>query len=78
MNFTVYTRDGCPYCTQIKQVLSGKGYNYAEYKLGVDFQREAFYTQFGKGSTFPQVVLADQNLGGCTETVRYLKEKNLI
>jgi len=78
MNFTVYTRDGCPYCTQVKQVLQGKGYNYVEYKLGVDFQREAFYGQFGQGSTFPQVVLNNENLGGCTETVKYLREKNLI
>ena len=78
MNFTVYTRDGCPYCTQVKQVLQGKGYNYVEYKLGVDFQREAFYGQFGQGSTFPQVVLNGTNLGGCTETVSYLREQNLI
>ncbi len=78
MNFTVYTREGCPYCTQIKQVLSGKGYNFAEYKLGVDFQREAFYTQFGQGSTFPQVVLNNENLGGCTDAVKYLREKNLV
>ena len=78
MNFAVYTRTGCPYCTQIKQVLEGKKYNYREYKLGVDFQRDAFYTQFGEGSTFPQVVLNDSNLGGCTETVKYLRENNLI
>ena len=78
MNFTVYTRDGCPYCTQVKQVLQGKGYNFVEYKLGVVFQREAFYGQFGQGSTFPQVVLNNENLGGCTETVKYLREKNLI
>ena len=71
-------RNGCPYCTQIKQVLEGKGYNYQEYKLGVDFQREAFYNQFGQGSTFPQVTLNSTNLGGCTDTVRYLKEQNLI
>ena len=78
MNFTVYTRDGCPYCTQVKQVLQGKGYNFVEYKLGVNFQREAFYGQFGQGSTFPQVVLNNENLGGCTETVKNLREKNLI
>ncbi len=78
MNFAVYTRTGCPYCTKIKQVLEGKKYNYREYKLGVDFERDAFYTQFGEGSTFPQVVLNDSNLGGCTETVKYLRENNLI
>ena len=78
MNFTIYTRSGCPYCTKIKQVLEGKRYNYREYKLGVDFERESFYTQFGMGSTFPQVVLCGNNLGGCTETVKYLRENNLI
>ena len=78
MNFAVYTRTGCPYCTKIKQVLEGKRYTYREYKLGVDFERESFYTQFGMGSTFPQVVLDDNNLGGCTETVKYLRENNLI
>ena len=78
MNFTVYTRDGCPYCTQIKQVLQGKGYNFREYKLGVDFERKAFYDQFGDGSSFPQVVLGAENLGGCTETVKYLREKQII
>ena len=78
MNFTIYTRTGCPYCTKIKQVLEGKRYNYREYKLGVDFEREAFYTQFGNGSTFPQVVLNNENLGGCTDAVKYLREKNLV
>ena len=78
MNFTIYTRSGCPYCTKIKQVLEGKKYNYREYKLGVDFERDAFYTQFGEGSTFPQVVLGATNLGGCTETVKYLKENKIL
>ena len=49
------------------------------YKLNRDFTREEFYDRFGQGSTFPQVVLDDQqNLGGCTETVKYLQEKNVI
>ncbi len=78
MNFTVYTRNGCPYCTKIKQVLEGKGYSYTEYKLDRDFDRQAFYTKFGPGSTFPQVLLADTKLGGCTETVKYLRENNLV
>ena len=49
------------------------------YKLNRDFTREEFYDKFGQGSTFPQIVLDDeQNLGGCTETVNYLQEKNVI
>jgi len=48
-------------------------------KLGVDYTREEFYAKFGEGSTFPQVVLDDdQFLGGCTDTVKYLRENNVI
>ena len=78
MNFAVYTKDGCPYCTTVKQVLDGKGYNFQEYKLDEHFNREAFFQEFGEGSTFPQVKLGAENLGGCTETVKYLRENNLV
>ena len=52
MTFIVYTRPGCPYCTQIKQVLEGKKYGYTEYQLNKDFTREEFYGEFGPGTTF--------------------------
>ena len=78
MNFTVYSREGCPYCTKIQEVLELAKFNHVIYKLNRDFDRESFYTQFGQGSTFPQVVLNGDNLGGCTDTVQYLKENNLV
>ena len=78
MNFTVYSKDGCPYCSRIKSVLSAKGLSFVEYNLGVDFEQKAFYDQFGNGSTFPQVVLNNENLGGCNDAVKYLRDKNLI
>ena len=77
-NFTVYSRDGCPYCDKIQQVLQLAELRHVIYKLDRDFDRQSFYDQFGEGSTFPQVVLNTENLGGCTETVQYLKEKNLV
>ena len=42
------------------------------------FDKKSFYGQFGEGTTFPQVVIDSTNLGGCTETVQYLKEKKLV
>ena len=78
MNFTVYSREGGPYCTKVAQVLELAGLNHVVYKLGEHFDRKSFYGQFGQGSTFPQVVLDQTNLGGCTETVQYLKEKKLV
>jgi len=78
MNFEVYTRSGCPYCTKIKQVLEGKKLKYKEYLLDRDFDRVVFYNKFGNGSTFPQVLLNQTKLGGCTDTVKYLRENNLL
>jgi len=79
MKFTVYSKDGCPYCSKIEQVLNLTGLEHVVYKLNEDFTRDQFYAEFGGGSTFPQVILNDQeHLGGCTDTVQYLKEKNLV
>ena len=78
MNFTVYSREGCPYCTKVVQVLELAGLNHVVYKLGDHFDRKSFYGQFGEGSTFPQVSLDGRNLGGCTETVQYLRENKLV
>jgi glutaredoxin len=78
MNFTVYSKDGCPFCTKVVQVLQLAELQHVVYKLERDFDRESFYGQFGKGSTFPQVVLNGDNLGGCSETVKYLQENKLV
>ena len=77
-NFTVYSKEGCPYCVKVQKVLELANLNHVVYKLGEDFSKEAFYGQFGQGSTFPQVVIDSTNLGGCTDTVKYLKEKELV
>jgi len=78
MKFTVYSKDGCPYCTKVKQVLELAELQHIVYKLGVDFTREEFYNQFSHGSTFPQVIVDQKHIGGCTDTVQYLKENNLV
>ena len=77
-NFTVFSKDGCPYCSKIQEVLKVAGLNYVTYKLGKDFDRKSFYGEFGEGSTFPQVTMNGQKLGGCTDTVQYLQEQQLV
>ena len=52
-NFTVYSKDGCPYCVKVIEVLQLAELKYVEYKLDRDFDRTSFYDQFGHGSTFP-------------------------
>lgn len=78
MNFIVYSRDGCPYCTKIIKVLDLIEAKFVEYKLNRDFTREEFYGEFGKGTTFPQILMNQKKLGGCSETVKYLREQKLL
>jgi glutaredoxin len=78
MKFTVYSKDGCPYCTKVQQVLKLANLEHVVYKLGNQFTREEFYAEFGQGSTFPQVIADDKHLGGCSDTVKYLQEQKLV
>ena len=78
MNFTVYSREWCPYCIKIKEVMQLAKLQHRVYDLGTDFTREEFYDQFGEGSTFPQVVVDNKNLGGCMDTVKYLGEQKIV
>ena len=78
MNFTVYSKQGCPFCTKVVQVLQLSKLNHVVYELDHDFDKQSFYGQFGQGSTFPQVVVDATNLGGCSETIQYLKENKLV
>jgi len=78
MNFTVYSKENCPYCYKVKQVLELTGSNFVVYTLESDFTKEQFYAEFGEGSTFPQVICDDQKLGGCVDTIKFLKEQQIV
>ena len=78
MTFTVYSRNGCPYCDKVQQVLELAEIKHVIYKLNRDFTRHEFYEKFVKGTTFPRVIKDDKLIGGCTETVKYLREQKLV
>lgn len=78
MNFTVYSKSECPYCYKIKQVLELTGKNFVVYNLGEHFTREQFISEFGTGATFPQVICEGKKLGGCTDTIKFLKENQIV
>ena len=78
MSFIVYSKDGCPYCDKVGHVLQLAEIKYVIYKLNRDFTREEFHDKFGEDSTFPIVVNGDEFIGGCMETVKYLREQKLV
>ena len=78
MNFAVYSKEDCPYCSKFKMALELTGNQFVVYNLNEHFTKDEFYAEFGEGSTFPQVICDDRKLGGCIETVKYLKELQMV
>jgi len=77
MNFVVYSKENCPYCHKIKTVLELTGSDFVVYNLNEHFTKDQFYAEFGEGSTFPQVMCGSKKLGGCSNTVKFLKEQKM-
>tara|TARA_R100000664_G_scaffold16280_1_gene25025 strand:- start:579 stop:827 length:249 start_codon:yes stop_codon:yes gene_type:complete len=73
--FVVYSKDGCPYCDKVVQLLQFAELKHVVYKLGENFTREAFYKEYGNGATFPQVTYNDKPVGGCSDTIKFLREQ---
>jgi glutaredoxin len=78
MKFTIYSKTGCPYCEKIKAIMHSYNFEHVVYNLDEDFTRQQFIDEFGLGYTFPQVILNDKRLGGCVDTVKYLRENKLV
>tara|TARA_Y100000992_G_C21272249_1_gene497626 strand:+ start:2754 stop:2990 length:237 start_codon:yes stop_codon:yes gene_type:complete len=76
--FLIYSKSNCPYCYKVKQVIEMTGNRFVEYSLDRDFTKQEFYDKFGEGSTFPQVLHDDKKLGGCVDTIKFLREQKIL
>lgn len=78
MKFAIYSKEDCPYCSKVKKVFELTNLQYVVYTLNEDFTKEEFYSEFGEGTTFPQVICDDKKLGGCVDTIKFLKEQQIV
>jgi glutaredoxin len=53
---TVYTKDSCPACVQLKAQLTQEGKEFTEIKIGADITREDFMSKFPTVRQVPYVV----------------------
>ena len=63
---------------KIKKILDLTKLTYVVYNLDEHFDREGFISEFGENSTFPQVSVDGKKLGGCIDTIEYLKENKIV
>ena len=60
---TVFSREGCPFCTRAKKLLNEQGYHYEELILNRDFSESTIRAVSGK-STVPQIFINGELIGG--------------
>ncbi len=64
---TVYTTDGCPFCTSAKSLLAKRAIAYEEVNLARDPDSRAKLSEITGMYTFPQILIGSETLGGFQE-----------
>ncbi|MDG2520840.1 glutaredoxin 3 [Caulobacter segnis] len=64
---TIYTRPFCGYCARALKLLNDKGAAFTEIEAGMDPKlRQEMIDKSGR-TTFPQIFVGDQHIGGCDD-----------
>ena len=64
----IYTRPFCGYCARAMSLLGEKGVPFTEIEAGMDPDKRREMTERSGGrTTFPQIFIAGQHIGGCDE-----------
>jgi len=73
MKALVWSKYNCPFCDRAKALLTQKGIEYEERKIGDGYTREDLLEAVPTARTVPQIFLDDKLIGGFTELTQYLK-----
>ncbi len=76
MKAIVWSKLCCPYCDQAKALLTQKGIEFEEKKIGMGYTKEQLLEAVPTARTVPQIFLDDQLIGGFTELKKYLEQES--
>jgi glutaredoxin len=74
MKAIVWSKYQCPYCEQAKALLTQKGIQYEERKIGDGYTKEDLLEAVPTARTVPQIFLDGELIGGFTELKQKLTE----
>ena len=73
MKAVIWSKDPCPFCDQAKALLTQRGIEFEEKKIGHGYSREQLLEAVPNARTVPQIFLDDELIGGFTELRKHLK-----
>lgn len=72
MKAIVWSKYHCPYCDQAKALLTQKGIQFEERKIGDGWTKEELLEAIPTARTVPQILLDGKLIGGFTELRAHL------
>lgn len=76
MKAVIWSKYHCPYCDQAKALLTSKGIQFEEKKIGDGYTKEELLEAVPNARTVPQIFLNDELIGGFNELRTKLTESN--
>lgn len=73
MKAVVWSKHHCPFCDQAKALLTQKGIEIEEKKIGEGYTKEDLLAAVPTARTVPQIFLDDKHIGGFAELKIHLK-----
>ncbi len=73
-DITVFSRKGCPYCVKAKKLLQDAGLEYEELVLNEDYTDRTLRA-VANATTFPQVFVNGELIGGSDDVENWLSQK---
>ena len=70
----VWSKYHCPYCDQAKALLTSKGIQFEEKKIGDGYSKEELLEAVPNARTVPQIFLDGELVGGFNELKKKLTE----
>jgi glutaredoxin len=74
MTAIIWSKYHCPYCDQAKALLTSKGIQFEEKKIGDGYTKEELLEAVPTARTVPQIFLDGELIGGFNELKTKLKE----
>ncbi|MFN3857258.1 MAG: glutaredoxin 3 [Caulobacter sp.] len=73
----IYTRPFCGYCARALGLLTEKGVDFQEIEAGMDPNLRQEMIQRSGRSTFPQIFIGEQHIGGCDDMMALERDGKL-
>lgn len=75
MKAVVWSKYHCPFCDQAKALLTQRGIEFEERKIGDGYEKEDLLEAVPGARTVPQIFLDDKLIGGFTELKAYFAKE---